>query len=43
MENKILLNSSATNKVSINITCQNENFWLSQKAIKALSPLCGDN
>ena len=36
MENKIILYSSATNKVSINVTYQNENFWLSQKAIATL-------
>ena len=36
MENKIILYSSATNKVSINATYQNENFWLSQKAIATL-------
>jgi hypothetical protein len=36
MENKIILYSNQTNTVSINVTYQNENFWLSQKAIATL-------
>jgi hypothetical protein len=36
MENQIILYSNQTNTVSINVTYQNENFWLSQKAIAQL-------
>jgi hypothetical protein len=36
MENKILLYSTALGNVNINVTYQNENFWLSQKAIAIL-------
>ena len=36
MENNIILYSNDTNTVSINVTYQNENFWLTQKAIAAL-------
>jgi hypothetical protein len=36
MENNIILYKAETGNVNINITYQNENFWLSQKAIAAL-------
>jgi hypothetical protein len=36
MENRIILYSNQTNTVCINVTYQNENFWLSQKAIATL-------
>ncbi|MBC7747617.1 MAG: cell filamentation protein Fic, partial [Methylotenera sp.] len=36
MESKILLYSTALGNVNINVTYQNENFWLSQKAIATL-------
>jgi hypothetical protein len=36
MENNILLYSTALGNVNINVTYQNENFWLSQKAIAIL-------
>jgi hypothetical protein len=43
MENKILLYSSALGNVNINVTYQNENFWLSQKAIAQLFDCSTDN
>jgi hypothetical protein len=43
MENKIILYSNDTNTVSINVTYQNENFWLSQKAIAQLFECSTDN
>jgi hypothetical protein len=43
MENKILLYSTALGNVNINITYQNENFWLSQKAIAQLFDCSTDN
>ena len=36
MENNIILYSSKIGNVTINVTYQNENFWLTQKAIAAL-------
>jgi hypothetical protein len=36
MENKIILYSTELGNVNINVTYQNENFWLSQKAIAQL-------
>jgi len=36
MENKIILYSTALGNVNINVTYQNENFWLSQKSIAQL-------
>lgn len=36
MENKILLYSTALGNVNINVTYQNESFWLSQKSIAQL-------
>ncbi|MFZ3274114.1 MAG: RhuM family protein [Lutibacter sp.] len=36
MENKIILYSNQTGNVNISVTYQNENFWLSQKAIAEL-------
>lgn len=36
MENKIILYSTTLGNVNINVTYQNENFWLSQKAIAQL-------
>lgn len=36
MENKIILYSNETEKVSINVTFLNDTFWLPQKAIAAL-------
>ena len=36
MENKIILYSNETGNVNISVTYQNENFWLTQKAIAAL-------
>ena len=36
MESKIILYSTALGNVNINVTYQNENFWLSQKAIATL-------
>lgn len=43
MENKIILYSNQANTVSINVTYQNENFWLSQKAIAQLFDCSTDN
>ena len=43
MENKILLYSTALGNVNINVTYQNENFWLSQKAIAQLFGSSTDN
>ncbi len=43
MENKILLYSTALGNVNINVTYQNENFWLSQKAIAQLFDCSTDN
>ncbi|MFZ4796552.1 MAG: virulence RhuM family protein [Bacteroidia bacterium] len=43
MENKIILYSNQTNTVSINVTYQNENFWLTQKAIAQLFDCSTDN
>ncbi|MDA3954729.1 MAG: virulence RhuM family protein [Bacteroidales bacterium] len=43
MENKIILYSNETNTVSINVTYQNENFWLSQKVIAELFDCSTDN
>lgn len=36
MENKIILYSTALGNVNVNVTYQNESFWLSQKAIATL-------
>ncbi|MGL4599057.1 MAG: virulence RhuM family protein [Bacteroidia bacterium] len=43
MENKILLYSTPSSHISINVTYQNENFWLSQKAIAQLFDCSTDN
>jgi hypothetical protein len=43
MENKILLYSTALGNVNISVTYQNENFWLSQKAIATLFDCSTDN
>lgn len=43
MENKILLYSTALGNVNIHVTYQNENFWLSQKAIAQLFDCTTDN
>jgi len=43
MENKILLYTTAVGNVNINVTYQNENFWLSQKAIAQLFDCSTDN
>lgn len=43
MENKILLYSTALGSVNINVTYQNESFWLSQKAIAQLFDCTTDN
>jgi len=36
MENKIILYQNETGKVSVNVMFQNENFWLTQKAMAEL-------
>jgi hypothetical protein len=36
MENKIILYSTALGNIKINVMYQNENFWLTQKAIATL-------
>lgn len=43
MENKILLYSTALGNVNIHVRYQNENFWLSQKAIAQLFDCSTDN
>lgn len=43
MENKIILYSTEKGNVNISITYQNENFWLSQKAIAQLFYCSSDN
>jgi hypothetical protein len=43
MESKIILYSNQATTVSINVTYQNENFWLSQKAIAQLFDCSKDN
>lgn len=43
MENKIILYSTTLGNVNINVTYQNENFWLSQKAIAQLFDCSTDN
>ena len=43
MESKILLYSTALGNVNIQVTYQNENFWLSQKAIAQLFDCSTDN
>jgi hypothetical protein len=43
MENKILLYSTALGNVNIYVRYQNENFWLSQKAIAQLFDCTTDN
>jgi len=43
MEGNILLYSNALGNVSIQVTYQNENFWLSQKAIAQLFDCSTDN
>jgi len=43
MESKIILYSNQATTVSINVTYQNENFWLSQKAIAQLFDCSTDN
>lgn len=43
MENSIILYSSETGNVNINVTYQNDTFWLSQKAIAQLFGCSVDN
>ncbi len=43
MESKILLYSTAVGNVNVQVTYQNENFWLSQKAIAQLFNCSTDN
>ena len=43
MEENIILYSTAAGKVSIQVTYQNESFWLSQKAIAQLFNCSTDN
>lgn len=43
MESKILFYSTALGNVNIQVTYQNENFWLSQKAIAQLFDCSSDN
>jgi hypothetical protein len=43
MESKIILYSTPLGNVNIQVTYQNENFWLSQKAIAQLFDCSTDN
>ena len=43
MESKIILYSTALGNVKLNVTYQNESFWLSQKAIAQLFDCSTDN
>jgi hypothetical protein len=43
MENNIILYSSRTGNVNINVTYQNDTFWLPQKAIAQLFGCSTDN
>ena len=43
MEENIILYSTAAGQVSIQVTYQNESFWLSQKAIAQLFNCSTDN
>lgn len=43
MENKILLYSTEQGNINVNVTYQNENFWMSQKAIAQLFDCSTDN
>jgi len=43
MENKILLYSTEKGNINVNVTYQNENFWMSQKAIAQLFDCSTDN